>query len=147
MTIWSSTTFEFGTVTRQLYFRKQSSDEAVIRQTLIDKQYDLNRIGRCAELLEFARQQQASGLRPLIVDAGANIGVSPIYFIANLPSALVVAIEPALDNFQLLSKNVEGLNVEAMHSAVSSIGGGRVRVVDPGRGHSGVPDAADSSRT
>jgi FkbM family methyltransferase len=133
MSIYSSTTFGFGAGTRQFYFRKQSTDEAVIQQILIDQQHNLNSIGRAPELLAFARRHEATGLRPLIVDAGANIGASPIYFIANLPSALVVAIEPDLDNFKLLSKNVEGLNVEALHSAVGSTAG-RARVLDPGRG-------------
>ena len=134
MTIYSSTTYGFGTATRQLYFRKQSSDEAVIKQILSDQQYNLNRSSRVTELLAFAKRQEANGRRPLVVDAGANIGVSPIYFIANLPNALVVAIEPDLENFKLLTKNVEGLNVEAIRSAISS-STGRVRVVDPGLGH------------
>lgn len=62
MTIYSSTTVRFGTATRQLYFRKQSSDEAVVKQILIDRQYNLNRIGRTAELLAFVKQQEANGL-------------------------------------------------------------------------------------
>ena len=93
----------------------------------------MNPIGRAPELPAFVRRQEATGRRPLIVDAGANIGASPVYFIANLPSALVVAIEPDLENFKLLSKNVEGLNVEALRSAVASTAG-RARVLDPGRG-------------
>jgi FkbM family methyltransferase len=133
MSNYSSTTFGFGAGTRQFYFRTQSTDEAVIKQILIDQQHNLNPIGRAPELLAFVRQQEATGRRPLIVDAGANIGASPVYFIANLPSALVVAIEPDLENFKLLSKNVEGLNVEALRSAVASTAG-RARVLDPGRG-------------
>jgi FkbM family methyltransferase len=151
MTIYSSTTFTLGTETRQLYFRNQSSDEAVMKQILIDQHYNLTRIGRSAELHTFFKQEEAKGLKPLVVDAGANIGVSPIYFIGNLPRALVVAIEPELENFKLLTKNVEGLNVEAIHSAVSSTTG-RVRLVDLGRGHWGYrtqpiteeDDAADA---
>jgi FkbM family methyltransferase len=134
MTNYSATTFSLGTATRQLYFRKQSSDEGVIKQILVDQQYNLNRSRRVTELLAFVERQQANGLRPLVVDAGANIGVSPIYFIANLPNALVVAIEPDLENFKLLTKNVEGLNVEAIRGAISSTTG-CMRVMDPGLGH------------
>jgi FkbM family methyltransferase len=134
MTNYSSAPFLLGTTTRQLFFRKQSTDESVIKQVLIDQQYNLARIGRSGELLAFAKQQEANGRRPLIVDAGANMGAASIYFIANMPNALVVAIEPDLENFKLLSKNVEGLNVEAIRSAIS-FATGRVRVVDPGRGH------------
>jgi FkbM family methyltransferase len=133
MSNYSSTTFGFGTGTRQFYFRKQSTDEGVIQQILVDQQHNLNPIGRTPELLAFAHRREATGRRPLVVDAGANIGASPIYFIANLPSALVVAIEPDLENFELLSKNVEGLNVEPLRGAVASTAG-RARVLDPGRG-------------
>ena len=121
MTIYSSTTLNFGTTSRLLYFRPQSTDEDVIKHILFDQQYNLGRIGRAAELLEFAKQQQSNGRGPLIVDAGANIGVSPIYFNANVPGALIVAIEPDLQNFKLLVKNVEGLNVEVIHGAISSL--------------------------
>lgn len=132
--IYSSTPFGFGATTRQLYFRKQSSDEAVIKQILVDQLYNLNRVRRVAELLAFAKQQESGGRRPLIVDAGANIGASPLYFSGNMPSALIVAVEPDLDNFQLLSRNVDGLNVETIRGAVSSTTG-HARLIDPGRGH------------
>jgi FkbM family methyltransferase len=134
MTIYDSTKYGFGATTRDLYFRRQSTDEAIIKQIFVDQQYDLNRLGRAAELFAFVKQQVAKGLRPLVVDAGANMGASPLYFMANLPSALVVAIEPDLENFKLLSKNIEGLNIKAIHGAVSSAAG-RVRVIDPGLGH------------
>jgi FkbM family methyltransferase len=44
---------------------------------------------------------------PLIIDCGANIGLSVIYFKSNYPDAKVIAIEadPAL--FQLLKRNLE----------------------------------------
>ena len=43
---YSTTTFAFGTGTRQFYFRQRSTDEAVIQQILIDQQHNLNPIGR-----------------------------------------------------------------------------------------------------
>jgi FkbM family methyltransferase len=73
------------------------------------------------------------GRKPLIVDAGANIGTASIYFHGNMPDARIVAIEPARDNFELLSLNVDGLGFELLNSAVAS-STGRARVIDPGRG-------------
>jgi FkbM family methyltransferase len=148
---YSCTTIELSAVSRPFYFRHSSSDTTVIKENLVDQQYNLNRLNRCSELLAFAKQQQATGLRPLIVDAGANIGASAIYFIGNMPDALVVAIEPAADNFALLTKNVEGLNVEAICAAVSSTSG-RARVVESGLGHwacrtEPVAEGADAAAT
>jgi len=44
----------------------------------------------------------------IIVDAGANIGTSSIFFARNFPEARVFAIEPARENYELLLKNVAG---------------------------------------
>ena len=134
MAEYSTTTLGFGSGSRQLYYRKKSSDEAVMKQIFADQQYNLTRIARCAELMTFAKKQEEKGRRPLVVDAGANIGLSALYFLGNMPTAHVVAIEPDLENFKLLEKNVAGLDVEMVRGAVSATTG-QARVVDPGRGH------------
>lgn len=43
----------------------------------------------------------------LIIDAGANVGYSSVYFAHNYPNAKIVAIEPEISNYSLLSKNIE----------------------------------------
>ena len=136
MTVYLSNELKVGATTRQFCYRRDRSDEVVIKQTFVDQQYDLRRIRRAPELLEFVQWQEANHLRPLVVDAGANIGATPIYFMANFPRALVVAIEPDCENFELLSKNVTGLNVEPIRGAISSVAG-RNRVFDPGEGYCG----------
>ncbi len=133
---YSSTDLTIGTSSRQFYFRKQTTDEQVMNSIFGCRQYDLNRLKRVDDLLDFARQQQAKGLRPLIVDAGANIGASSIYFLDNFPNALVVAVEPEVHNFELLAKNIEGLNVEPFRAAISATAG-RSRVIDALLGHWG----------
>ncbi len=45
--------------------------------------------------------------RPLIIDCGANIGLSIIYFKEKHPNAEIIAFEPDKDNFKLLKKNIE----------------------------------------
>jgi FkbM family methyltransferase len=132
---YSSTTYNLGWGRRQFYFRPQSSD-IVFKQVLEQQQYDLRRLRRVSELFEFVRGQEGLGLRPLVVDAGANIGASTVYFTGKLPNVLVVAIEPNLENFKLLCKNVEGAAVEPVHAAISSTEG-RAQVLDPGEGHWG----------
>jgi FkbM family methyltransferase len=49
----------------------------------------------------------ADGERPYIIDGGANIGVSVMYFKEVHPGARVVAFEADSDAFSLLEKNVE----------------------------------------
>lgn len=43
-----------------------------------------------------------------IIDVGAYIGTSSIYFSKKYPNALIYAIEPEKNNYELLLKNIEG---------------------------------------
>ncbi|MBB1285673.1 FkbM family methyltransferase [Flavisolibacter sp. BT320] len=43
---------------------------------------------------------------PVIVDCGANIGLSVLYYKQLFPAAHILAFEPDENNFQLLSKNI-----------------------------------------
>ncbi len=45
----------------------------------------------------------------MILDIGANIGASTLYFAANYPQARILAFEPFLESYELLVRNVEGL--------------------------------------
>lgn len=49
--------------------------------------------------------------QPFIIDCGANIGLSIIYFKKLYPSAKIVAFEPDSTNFNLLSANLKSLDV------------------------------------
>ena len=56
---------------------------------------------------------------PYIIDAGANIGLSALYFKQIAPAARVVAFEPDVNNFELLKKNTAGLaDIEILKQAV-----------------------------
>jgi FkbM family methyltransferase len=121
---------------RKIYFRTNTSDITVIQTILVNRQYDLGRLRRSNELKSFLERRKTTGKAPLVIDAGANIGASSIFFAAIIPDAVVVAIEPDAENFKLLSMNVEGLRVKAIRAAVSATPG-LARVVDPGEGHWG----------
>jgi len=122
--------------TRKLYFRAKSSDELVINQIFQQRPYDLGRLSRSAELKAYLDRQKSGGKRPLIVDAGANIGASSVFFTSLVPDAKVVAIEPDAGNFRLLALNSDGLHIDSMEAALSSAHG-HMRLVDPGQGHWG----------
>jgi len=42
----------------------------------------------------------------LIIDCGANVGYASAYFLSHFPSARVVAVEPDLENLEMLKKNL-----------------------------------------
>ena len=119
--------------TRPFHHRGSPADQGAIRQLFVEQQYSLGRLARGAELLRGYDAIADAGRAPLIVDAGANIGASAVWFAFEFPKAQIVAFEPDQANYDLLRRNTEGLRVEAHHAAIGSRDG-RVNVSDPGRG-------------
>jgi FkbM family methyltransferase len=144
MAVESAITVSFGGTSRPFYLRRKTSDEAVVRQIFVNREYDFTRLRRAAELTDLVKRGAASGRHPLIVDAGANVGATALYFAMMVPTARVVAIEPEPENFRLLGKNVAGLDVETVHGAIASAAG-HARLIDPGEGHWGyrIENASD----
>jgi FkbM family methyltransferase len=72
-----------------------------------------------------------------IVDAGANIGLSSIYFANRFPRSTIIAIEPHEGNFEMLKRNAMPYdNVIAIRGALWHENA-RVHLVDPGVGEWG----------
>jgi FkbM family methyltransferase len=131
---------ESGTMTvetparrHKMHYRADTSDEHVIWQIFARGDYDLAMLRRFTEIRAFVERRHRDGLRPLIIDAGANIGVSAVFFALTFPTALVVAIEPEAGNFDLLVKNTQGLDVRCLKAALAAETG-EVAVVDTGGG-------------
>ena len=68
---------------------------------------------------------------PLIIDAGANIGASCIYYAAAYPQARVIAIEPEKENCRLLRLNCSDHRVELREAALGNRPG-KLFLQDPG---------------
>jgi FkbM family methyltransferase len=58
----------------------------------------------------------------LIIDCGANAGFSTSYFLTRFQKAQVIAVEPDLENFKMLSKNIAayGLRGKAIQAGIWS---------------------------
>jgi FkbM family methyltransferase len=48
----------------------------------------------------------ASGVQPLIIDCGANIGLSTIWHARQFPEARIIAVEPGQSNLEIAAKNL-----------------------------------------
>jgi FkbM family methyltransferase len=69
-----------------------------------------------------------------ILDAGANIGLSSIYFANRFPEAKIFAVEPERSNFSLLEKNsTRYANIVPIHAALWNENAD-VEIIDPGYG-------------
>jgi FkbM family methyltransferase len=58
---------------------------------------------------------------PFIIDCGANIGLSVLYFKSLYPNATVLAFEPDADNFALLKKNVASNKLSGVECRKSAV--------------------------
>ena len=43
---------------------------------------------------------------PVIIDAGANVGLSAVFYANRFPNARIIAIEPEPSNYEMLKRNV-----------------------------------------
>ena len=121
------------TQAQTVHYRFGTSDEDVIWQIFGGGDYDLTRLRRFDDIRRLVEQRHAAGQQPLIIDAGANIGISAVFFALTFPTARVVAIEPEAENFGLLVQNTKGLGVHCLRGALSSQPG-HVTVLDGGEG-------------
>jgi FkbM family methyltransferase len=105
-------------------FRTDTSDIRVIKQIFEEQQYNINRLHRAADIRDEYERIQAQGKVPVILDLGANIGASSLYFHWIWPEAKVIAVEPAKDNFDLLLENTKAYkNMLPIHAAAASTDG------------------------
>jgi FkbM family methyltransferase len=90
-----------------LLCRPGTSDRCIFEQIFIAQQYST---------------VNYSSDPSLIIDCGANVGYSSVYFLNRFPKAKVIAIEPHSDNFVLLQHNLRpyGNRAQAICSAVWS---------------------------
>ena len=129
---------------RKFFYRKIEADLGVVRQIFVNKDYSLDRLRRQNDLKKFYSNLILNNKIPLIIDAGANIGASSVWFSGHYPRSRIVAFEPDEKNFVLLKKNTDGLNVDARQQAVGSTNQ-KVRILDEGRGEWGFTTRADNN--
>jgi FkbM family methyltransferase len=80
-----------------------------------------------------------------IVDVGANIGMSALFFANRFPEARILALEPEPSNFALLARNVSQCSrILPIHAALAAEDG-TLEVVDPGLGKWGFRTWADEA--
>ena len=131
--------------TRDFYYRHESKgDKAVIDQIFSQNCYELSSFKMAERLFRYAEVQRRNGNKLLVIDAGANIGASSLYFSEKFDDSFVVAIEPERKNFELLKLNVAIEKTRVIGAGISSTNG-RMFLNDPGNGDWGfrVSDQGD----
>lgn len=94
------------------FLRLVGSDIMAFNQVIINKEYGV--------LVSCFRKYLKSDSYT-IVDAGANIGLTTMYFKALIPEARILSLEPENENFERAKKNIETNSfryVKLLHSAL-----------------------------
>lgn len=85
--------------------RNNKSDRITFREILLKKEYDINNTGIIDPRY--------------IIDAGANIGLTSVFFANKYPEAKILSIEPDEGNFRLLTENTRNyINIKPIRSAL-----------------------------
>jgi FkbM family methyltransferase len=106
---------------RKFLFRPNSvGDTGVVDQIFRAADYQIHPDARFQTLVRYIAAQAAGGKRPLVIDAGANIGASSVYFALQYSSGRIVAVEPEKGNAELLRLNCEGLDIVVREAALGA---------------------------
>jgi FkbM family methyltransferase len=102
----------------RLALRPCESDLFVASQIFGWQEYGMDPARQDA-VRKLARRQLDERNLPVIVDAGANVGYSALYFADEYPEARVLALEPDPVTFSVLQKNCAGHNrITPVHAAL-----------------------------
>jgi FkbM family methyltransferase len=114
-----------------VWIRDGASDEAVLEQIFHTEEFNISTAPQFAWIRAAYDRTIAAGETPLVLDCGANIGLSTLYFASHLPAARIVGIEPARDNAALARRNTQANPlIEIVEAAVFDRETG-VELVDP----------------
>jgi FkbM family methyltransferase len=106
--------------TSEISLREATSDWLTFDQIFVNEDYNLRQLKRYPEIEGLYNKFSAEGT-PLILDLGANIGLSSVYFSHIWPASKIVAVEPSDDNFAILKQNTQAdQRIEAILAGVAS---------------------------
>ena len=119
---WKSMTLRTNVGT--IHIRPTDSDADTFIQVFVGGCYDLSNFAQYQRVVAAYERIQSAGGRPVIIDAGANVGAAAKWFSRKFPNAFVVAVEPDPGSAELCRKNLRGApNAMVVEAAVGSTAG------------------------
>jgi FkbM family methyltransferase len=94
---------------REIWLRKTVSDITTFMQIFVAREYDTRRWRQNAWVDAAYRSMLEAGDTPVIIDAGANIGLASVWYAAQYPKARIYAVEPDAANMAMLTRNTKDL--------------------------------------
>lgn len=110
-------------------------DWATIHEIFIRREYSLQPFRHWPMVNTFYQDLASTGKPILILDLGANVGVSARYFVAKFPEATVACVEAAPLNYPRLRANLVNQENVAIYEAAISSEMGQAELFDNGLGN------------
>lgn len=124
---------KIGEKNHHFYYRPTSNgDRGVIKQIFSDQDYNMSAWHQGRSLHDYYRSCLRDGKTPLIVDAGANIGASAVYFAGVYSEAFVVTLEPEASNWHILEMNTSEIGRIRNFNAAITDTDCEMQLIDPG---------------
>ena len=106
---------------RSFCLRKQLADYWAYDHCLAVTALDLGKFPQGSDVRARYEEMLARGRVPVVLDCGANIGLSTYWLAVEFPQALVIAVEPDAENAKLAVRNTRCCqNVRVIQAAVAS---------------------------
>ena len=122
-----------GSCKFDFFFRPNSiGDSGVIGQIFTQNDYDITRFPLYKRFRRYIHRIITDGRKPLIIDAGANIGASSLYFHAVYPESQIIAVEPDIGNCDVFRVNCGGINNITLIEGGIASNDGLMALEDPG---------------
>ncbi len=133
----------------RVWLRDGTSDIAILNQIFHSEEFNISTAPQFAWIRAAYERTLAAGEVPLIVDCGANIGLSALYFASHLPKAKIIGIEPARDNVEVARLNTAHVPlIEIVEAAVyDSMASLEIADLDADKCAYRVQAASDGSET
>lgn len=114
-----------------LYLRARTTDVSLCREIFLNNAYDSDFF----EPPHGTPQAAPAGMPTVMIDAGANVGLSAVFYANRFPDARIIAIEPEPSNYEMLKKNTAPYpNITTVHAALWKENG-PLRLFDTGAGN------------
>jgi len=108
----------------RIAMRRNSTDADVVRQVFRKREYDFSGTAQYRAVCTAYGAMLEAGETPLILDIGANIGASAIWFARAFPRARIVTVEPDPGNAAMCRRNTARLpNVKNLQAAIGGAPG------------------------
>lgn len=102
-----------------IHLRKGTTDKDVFFQIFLIREYDFSGSAQFERLKADYDEARSRGEKPLIIDAGANIGLAARWFANIFPEVRIYALEPDEGNYAMLCANTKGFpNIVALRAAL-----------------------------